>query len=173
MKKQITRQEITEVKKLLKLVLETDEYTDIQRMGGLTNKTYYVKLTDGQEYVARIPGEGTEALIIRDHERISTELACCLGVDVQLLHFGKDGTKLTKYIPNAITMSADTISSEENLSKVAEIFRRLHSCGIDTGVPFEVFDMADGYEKIITELKVPLFEDYYMVKLKQILQVDL
>ena len=49
------------------------KYSSIKRMGGLTNYTYHVAVEDGKEYVVRLPGEGTEALINRSEEKISTK----------------------------------------------------------------------------------------------------
>ena len=142
----------------------------IERLGGLTNHTYRAVLEDGREYAVRIPGEGTEELIVRSDEKISTELACRIGVDAKLLYFGEDGTKLTEYVKNGTTMSAESLKDPERIRKMAEIFRRIHGCGEDTGVPFEVFDMAAGYEKIIRDLKVPMFGDYQERK-EEVLEV--
>ena len=163
---EIVEKDIELIKGLLKKVLGTDEYVSLERLGGLTNHTYHVTLADGSEYVVRIPGEGTEELIVRSDERVSTELACRLGVDAQMLYFGDDGSKVTEYIKNAVTMSAETLRDERRIPQMADIYRRIHSCGEDTGVPFEVFDMAAGYEKIIKDLNVPMFDDYEEQKAK-------
>lgn len=160
MAREIMNQDLEHISKLLKEVLNKDGYTAVERLGGLTNHTYHVTLDDGKEYVIRIPGEGTEEMIVRSDEMTSTKLACRLGIDADVLYFGKDGAKVTEYIPNALTMNAELIAQEERIAQVAGIFRVLHSCGEDTGVPFEVFDMAAGYEKIIRDMKVPMFEDY-------------
>ena len=116
------------------------------------------------EYVVRIPGEGTEELIVREDEKVSTELACRLGIDAKCLFFGKDGAKVTEYIPGAVTMSAELMKRERHIEQVAEIFIKLHNCDEDTEIPFEVFDMAAGYEKIIRENDVILYDDYKAVK---------
>ena len=166
MAREILTEDIPKIKKLLHIVFGQEEFTDISRMGGLTNHTYKITLTDGGEYVVRIPGEGTEELIIRSNEKISTQLACDLGIDAETLYFGDDGSKVTKYIPNAITMSTELISQEKHINQVAKIFKKLHSCNADTGVPFEVFEMAAGYEKIIYDNNVPMFEDYKEKKSK-------
>ena len=164
MAREIIEKDIGAVKELLKNVIGTDEYTDLSRMGGLTNHTYKVTMTNGEEFVVRIPGEGTEEMIIRSDEMVSTKLACDLGVDAEMLYFGKDGSKVTRYIKNAITMSAETIKAPERINQVAEIFRKMHSCGVDTKVPFEVFPMAESYEKIIADKNVPMFEDWAEIK---------
>lgn len=164
MAKEILKEDVPKIKALTQKVLGTDCFADLSRMGGLTNHTYKVTLNDGQSFVVRIPGDGTEELIVRDDEKKSTLLACSLGIDAEMLYFGDDGSKVTRYIDNAVTMSADSIKDPLCISQMAEIFKTLHNCGKNTGVPFEVFDMAAGYEKIIADKNVPMFEDFEEVK---------
>lgn len=164
MAKEIIQQDLPKVRALIQKVLKAPDYKTIERMGGLTNHTYHVTMEDGKEYVVRIPGEGTEEMIVRSDEKASTTLACELGVDAQMLYFGDDGSKVTQYIPNAVTMSAATLHEKEHIDQMAEIFRKMHTCGKDTGVPFEVFDMAASYEKIINDKNVAMFDDYEAVK---------
>ncbi len=164
MEKAVVKEDVARVEQILLQVLGTNEYTELARMGGLTNHTYKVTLTDGQAYVVRIPGEGTEEMIDRASERKSTQLACSLGIDAPLLYFGPDGSKLTQFIPNALTMSAELLQDEHRIAQMAQLLQILHSCGQATGVPFEVFAMAESYEKIIADKKVPMFEDYVDIK---------
>ena len=169
MAREILKEDIPKVKVLLSRVFGSEDYTDISRMGGLTNHTYKITRADG-EYVVRIPGEGTEEMIVRSDEKKSTNLACELGIDAELLYFGDDGSKVTRYIANAITMSSDLLKQDKYINQVAEIFKKLHSCGVDTGVPFEVFDMAAGYEKIIFDNNVSMFDDYD-IKKAEVMQI--
>lgn len=164
MTNEIIQEDIPQIKALLLNVLKTDHYAELSRMGGLTNRTYRVTLENGEEYAVRIPGLGTEELIVRSNEKISTQLACDLGIDAQMLFWGENGDKVTKFIKGAVTMSPDTLKEPEHIKQAAEIFKKLHSCGVDTKVPFEVFDMAEGYEKIIYEKQVSMFDDYREVK---------
>jgi len=53
----------------------------------MTNRSYKRIRKNGQAYLVRIPGEGTEPLINRKNEHISTELACKLDIDSELLYF--------------------------------------------------------------------------------------
>lgn len=46
-----------------------ENYQEIERLGGLTNHTYHVKMKDGRQYAVRIPGDGTEELIVRSDEK--------------------------------------------------------------------------------------------------------
>lgn len=164
MAKEIILEDIPVVKELMLKVLGTDDYADLSRMGGLTNHTYKVTLKNGKEYVVRLPGEGTEEVIVRSDEKISTKLACDLGVDAQMLYFGDDGSKVTEYIKNAVTMSAESLKNPERIKQVAKIFRKMHDCGVDTKVPFEVFQMAASYEKVIEDNNVSMYDDYNEIK---------
>ena len=162
--REIVESDLPMVRELLEKVFSDGEYTDITRLGGMTNHSYKVVRTDGTEYLVRIPGEGTEELICRADERKSTELACRLGIDSQLLYFGDDGTKVMRFISNAQPMNSEVMCRPENIRQAAAIFRKLHTCGEDTGVRFEVFEMADSYEKIIRANNVAFHEDYAEVK---------
>lgn len=163
MKKTIVEKDVLQIRNLIDQVIGNQEILKIERMGGLTNHTYHVRLESG-EYVVRIPGEGTEELINRRDEKTSTLLAYQLDIDARLIYFGNDGSKVTEYIHGAETMCAETMRDPVHIRQAAAIFKKLHTCGEDTGVPFEVFDMADGYESIIKKYKVPMFTDYQETK---------
>ena len=136
----------------------------INRLGGMTNHSYKVTLETGEELLVRIPGEGTEEMINRGDEYKSTKLACDLKIDSELLYFGDDGTKIMKFIHDPQPMNEAVMKKTEILHQAAEIFHRLHTCGVDTGVRFEVFEMAELYEKIIREGGVAFYDDYDEVK---------
>ncbi|MBR2633978.1 MAG: phosphotransferase [Clostridia bacterium] len=161
--REIISQDVPKIEALLEKVFSDKSYRELSRLGGLTNHTYRVLREDGSEYVLRIPGEGTEELICRADERVSTDLACRLGIDASLLYFGEDGAKVTRYLPEAETMNSLRLKQAENIRRVARIFQILHRSGENTGVPFEVFDMAKGYERIISSMKVSMFEDYSLI----------
>ena len=156
--------DIPKLKELMKMVFGDDEWKDIQRLGGMTNHSYKITRNDGEEYLVRIPGDGTEEMINRMDERKSTELGCKLGIDSPLLYFGDDGCKVMKFIHDPQEMNEDVMKRPENLKQAAAIFHKLHTCGEDTGVRFDVFEMADLYEKIIRDGGVAFYEDYENVK---------
>lgn len=156
--------DLRQIRKLLSLVLGSDDYQSIERLGGMTNHTYKVSLENGDAYVLRIPGAGTEDLIDRANERISAKLACRLGIDAEVLLFSDCGHKVTKFIAGAQTLSPASFSDPELLKKAAQTLRTLHICGEDTGVAFDVFDMVQGYERIISSNHVPLFSGYGEIK---------
>lgn len=162
--REIEAADIPQLHDLMKLVFGDGEWKDIARLGGMTNHSYKITRADGREYLVRIPGEGTEEMINRLDERKSTELGCKLGIDSPLLYFGDDGRKVMRFIHDPQPMSEEVMRRRENLLQAAAIFHKLHNCGEDTGVRFEVFEMADLYEKIIRDGGVAFYDDYEKVK---------
>lgn len=143
-----------------------EEVVDIRRMGGLTNISYHVT-TNKNEYAYRLPGRGTEELINRHDEKISTLLASELGIDTEIYYFDDEsGVKISKYLTNSITMDSQSLALKENVILVAGTLRKLHRCGQDTKVVFDFMKFASDYEKIILKHNVDLFEDYEEIKVK-------
>jgi len=162
--REIEKNDIPKLQDLMKRTFGEDIWIDIRRLGGMTNHSYRITRTDGQQYLVRIPGEGTEQMINRRNERKSTELACRLGIDSPLLYFDDSGRKVMEFIRDPQPNSAEMMQKPEILRQAAEIFRKLHTCGEDTGVRFEVFEMAALYERIIREGGVAFYDDYEAVK---------
>lgn len=162
--RKVVESDIPKLKALIERELDVGGYELIERLGGMTNHTYRVRLEDKGEYVIRIPGEGTEKMISRRNERINTMLACELGIDARMLFFGEDGTKVTEYVKNAETLNMAAMKNSDVIVGVAGILKKLHACGKETGVPFDVFDMAKTYEKVIKDNAVSMYSDYEMVK---------
>ena len=160
----IVEKDITKIYQLVKDQLNYSEELMIERMGGLTNHTYKISLNDGSLYVVRIPGDGTEDMISRKDEKVSTLLACSLGIDENVLYFGDDGSKITKYILNAQTLHKDLMQQDYILKDVAKTLKTLHTCGEDTKIDFDVFSMASNYEKIIFDNHVDMYDDYKDIK---------
>ncbi|HOB37353.1 MAG: phosphotransferase family protein [Clostridiales bacterium] len=151
------------LKQIAKELFSEDEIKDVRRLDGLTNHTYAVTLNCGK-YVFRLPGDGTEELINRHDEKISTELASQVGVDVPLIYFNaQTGVKVAEYIDGE-TMSPESMKENRNVRGAAQLFGKIHNCGKDTHIPFEVFDMAKGYEKIISDNGVSFYDDYAEIR---------
>lgn len=145
--------------------LNVKKIGEISKMGGLTNRTYRIQTLEGKNYVVRLPGEGTEKIINRKNEKISNELACQIGIDSYLHYFDENtGIKITEYIDQSQTMNSRLMCEEENIIRVARILKHLHSSNVDTGVPFDVIDMAETYENFIVENNGFFYEDYEEVK---------
>ena len=162
--RKIEEKDIPQIRNILMIVFNDDKYKDIERLGGMTNHSYKITRFDGKEFLVRIPGEGTEEMINRLDEKKSTELACKLGIDSELLYFGDDGCKVMLFFEEPQEMNEKVMQKKENLTQAANIFYKLHNCGVDTKVPFEVFDMAKLYEKVIINSNTKVYDDYNDVK---------
>lgn len=159
------------IEKLAQAIFPVNSVISLTRLGGLTNRSYCVLLDSGKQYVFRLPGEGTEELINRQYEKISTVLACKLGIDTDLLYFcDKTGIKISRYIENAVTMSPNTMRKSKNILAVADLLKTLHKCGFNTDVPFEFFQMVNSYENFIKLNNGSFYEDYYEVN-RQVMQI--
>lgn len=161
--------DVKQIQSLQQQLFPEQEIQTIKRLGGLTNHSYAVALTKGT-YVFRIPGEGTETLIDRLAERVSTMLASRLNIDSPVLYFDTKGRKVTKWIPNAKTMNADTLKEESNIKRVATVFHTLHTCKEDTNVIFDLKAMAEAYEQFILDNDGQMYEDFDEVR-KQVYQL--
>lgn len=152
------------VEEVLQGVVGEKNIKNVTRMGGLTNRTYKVE-TDDLSYMVRLPGEGTEEIINRRDEKVSTELACNEEIDAKLYYFDPEtGVKVSEYIESSETMCPERIREESNIKRVAAIFKRLHTSGVDTKVPFDVIDMAETYERFILKKGGKMYDDYAEVK---------
>ena len=162
--REIIDDDISRIKEMLKEVFGDEEYIDLERLGGMTNRSYKVVRTNGKEYICRIPGEGTDKMINRSNERKNTVLACDLGVDTKLLYFTDDGKKVMEFVQKPQPMNKEVMQRSDIIKQATDIIRKLHTCGIDTSVRFDVFEMAGLYEKIIKDEKVAFYDDYEEVK---------
>lgn len=164
--REIIKQDVLDIEVLINKVFHTLTIIHVERLGGLTNHSYKVTLSNNKSYVVRLPGEGTSELINRHDEKVSTELACLLGIDAKLVYFDENGTKISEYIEDAVTLNAEMLREDKTVIKVAKIFSTLHNSNVDTKVPFEVFDMAKSYEDIINKYHVSMYDDYNEIKNK-------
>lgn len=86
----IEAEDLPKVKALLETVFQSGEYSDIQRLGGMTNHSYKVTRADG-EIPCPAPGEGTEELINRQDEKKAPSLpvswalirSCCISATTE------------------------------------------------------------------------------------------
>ena len=152
--------DIMEISKLVKKQFNEDSVANILKLElGLTNRSYRVDINAGS-FVIRFPGEGTEEIINREDEYISNKLACDLSIDTNLLFFDKTGVKISEFILEPLTMSPELLRQESNIIMAAEIFRKLHSCGVNTKVDFDVRDKIDIYERFIIKNNIGFYDDY-------------
>lgn len=147
------------------LYLDDSDLLNVHRLGGLTNRNYKVETTN-ENYVLRLPGEGTEELINRKDEHICTRLANEIDIDSELLYFENDsGIKISRYIEQAETMDTDSVRNNKNMRLIADIFKKLHNSGKTVPVIFDVFQKIEEYEDALNKHEDNLFwSDYEVIK---------
>ena len=138
----------------------------IERLGGMTNHSYKVVLDCGV-YVFRIAGEGTEEIISRTDEYKNFKIAGELGIDAPVLYFEDEtGMKISEYLKDAVTMSQESMKNSDNYRMAANVLSKLHNCGKDSGVAFDIFAICEDYEKFSSKNNVAMYNDYAEMRSK-------
>lgn len=134
-----------------------------ERLGGLTNLVYRVRTPD-RDYVLRVAGPGTESFIDRKVEAKNARAAAAAGVSPEVLFVDEtDGLMLMPHIP-ATTMSPELFRSTPGApARAGTAFARLHDSGRTFEFRFELFQMIDGYLKLLGELGATLPDGYHDV----------
>lgn len=134
------------------------------RLGGLTNLNYRIECEKGT-FVLRLAGPGTADYIARDAEKHNAQVAAEAGVNAELLFFdAADGTMLTRYVENSVTMSIELFKDLGAVQRSAHTFRKLHQCGNPFQGQFDLFAEIDKYLAVLRKLNSPIPEGYQSVK---------
>jgi thiamine kinase-like enzyme len=135
---------------------------EIARLGGLTNLVFRVDL-GGEQYALRVPGKGTEEYINRANEAVAAREAARAGVSPDVLYFDANtGLMVTRLVDNAVTMSPALFKERGSAPARAGLaFRKLHGSGAKFSFHFELFQMIDGYLKVLSTKDVELPNGYH------------
>ena len=113
---------------------------------GLTNTSFIFEVR-GKKYVYRHPGDGTEAILSRPHEKRALELAKEAGVDPTFLYMDEnEGWKISHYVAGIRRPSYD---SPEDSSRVLAVLRKLHASGLSVDWEFRPWEEAAKIEEIL------------------------
>ena len=152
------------------LNIDMKQIKQIAAIGGMTNKNYKVMIDD-QNYVLRVPGNGTEKMISRVDEIKNAAFAHEIGVDADLIYFNEQtGIKISKFIEDAQTLSPEGAKKPYVMKKICQLLNQLHQCGREMENEFNVYEKIESYEQLLNELKGEYYEDYQLVK-QQVLQL--
>lgn len=141
---------------------------------GLTN-TSFVFEVKGKKYVYRYPGEGTETIISRKHEKLSLEIAKETGVDPTYIYMNdEEGWKISSYVPNIRMPEYDDF---EDSKRVIRVLRDLHKKKMHVDWSFRPYEDALDIERQIlakTQIMIPDYEEIKdrVTKLYKIVQKD-
>lgn len=132
----------------------------VEQIGGMTNRNFKVSF-DGNDYVLRIPGNGTEGMVERKNEEVNTLLTYRMGISPEFFYFNEDtGIKLTRFIDGAETLTPATVQRYEHLVQIADILRRLHHSSVRLNNDFNVFREIVSYEKLLDKIGAKMYSGY-------------
>lgn len=138
----------------------------ICQIGGMSNKNFKVEL-GSQEYVLRVPGIGSEGMVVRRNEEHNSFQACQMGITPPIKYFNADtGIKLTNYVKNAKTFDSMMVKQPENMDQIAGIFRTLHHSSVKFENEFNVFKEILNYEKLLDKARGKMYDGYEPVRRK-------
>jgi len=149
------------------LEINSAEITNIDLVvGGMTNNSYKVTINN-QNYIARIPGNGTAEMINREYEKANCVIANELELDAKIIYINADnGVKIAEFIEGAQTLTVAMTKREDVMVKVTKLLRTLHQSKVLFQNDFDVFREIEKYELLAQSLNVCLFEDYNQTKLR-------
>ena len=138
----------------------------ITQIGGMSNKNF--KVVKGcSEYVLRVPGNGSEGMVVRSNEEQNSMQACKMGINPPVRYFNaKNGIKLADYVKNAETLNGATIQRTSNMDKIVKIFQTLHHSHVRFGNEFNVFNEILNYEHLLEKANGRMYEGYEPVREK-------
>lgn len=123
--------------------------TDISSLKkGMTNRSF-VFSCEGNKYIMRIPGEGTEKLINRQEEATVYELIAPQNICDPLVYINpQNGYKITKYVDNARV--CDPFSKNDVVICI-DALKRFHKLSLKVSHTFDLFDKIEFYENLWQE----------------------
>ena len=114
--------------------------------GGKTNESYIVFCRNDKKFLARIAGAGTEKFIDRSKEMINVAVADQIGVAPKL--YAKDGSNLLlEFIDGVCTTSQDILYFNNNVHKLTEQLRKLHSSPVEFKGHFSFIQSFEIYKR--------------------------
>jgi thiamine kinase-like enzyme len=127
--------------------------------GGITNSNYQIE-AGGDVFVLRIAGADTELLgIDREHEYQANLIAGKLGIAPEVYYFIRpEGYLVTRFI-NGRPILPEEICQSQNLRRVTQLIRKIHSMPEIPG-RFDVFQMIADYSEIARRQQVAFPGNY-------------
>lgn len=126
---------------------------------GLTN-TSFVFEVKGKKYVYRHPGDGTETIISRKHEKKALELAKSIGVDPTFIYMNdEEGWKISEFVSGIRTPD---YGSFEDSKRVIGVLKQLHDRNLHVDWEFRPYEDGIDIERQIlekTEITIPDYQE--------------
>lgn len=138
------------------------EIEDIQPLKkGMTNRSFLFTCQN-QQYIMRIPGEGTDQLINRKQEATVYEKIRDIGLCDPLIYINpRNGFKITQFLDNTRVCNPNNWS---DISKCMLMLREFHNLELNVEHEFDLFGQIEFYESLKGNNTVSCFEDYLETK---------
>lgn len=156
---QLQNEAITTIAKALNVpTTEIKEITVLKK--GMTNRSFLFSC-QGQKYIMRVPGEGTDQLIDRREEASVYQVIHDKKICDDIVYINpENGFKITKYLPNVRVCNPH---EEGDLQKVMRVLRNFHQQGITVDHEFDLWGKMEFYETL-WEGKPSAYRDYQRTK---------
>lgn len=146
------------------LQCEEKDITDISVLKkGMTNCSFaFTCNKDGNKYVYRHPGSGTEAFISRNSEYFSMQIAKQLNIDSTFIYMHPtEGWKLSLYIENARVLD---YHNPKELEQAVQLLARLHDANVQSEFSYRLWDQANDFLQKLQELRKDNTPDFYSLR---------
>lgn len=139
---------------------------EITQIGGMSNKNFRINF-EGNSYVLRVPGNGSEGMVERANEEFNALEACKMGVNPKIRYFNAEsGIKLADFVTNAETLTAATIQRHDNMKKIAKIYQIIHHAHIRLKNEFNIFHEIEKYDSLIRQADAEMYNGWETVRPK-------
>ena len=137
--------------------VRADEITEIAVLKkGMTNRSFLFRVR-GEQYIMRIPGEGTEKLISRRQEAAVYAAIRGKGLCDDPVYINPEtGYKITKYLPGVRVCDPE---SGEDLRRCMAKLREFHRMHLQVEHGFDIWGQIDFYESLWPS-RQSLYRDY-------------
>ncbi len=141
--------------------VQPDEINEIRILKkGMTNRSFFYRV-DGENYILRIPGEGTDQLINRKEEAEVYQLLDGLEISDNLVFIdAKKGYKITRFLTDARVCD---VKSDDDLKNCMRKLKDFHDSNLKVGHVFDIFEKINFYESLWKE-RNSQYVDYLQTK---------
>lgn len=148
---------------LISEVLSCDEQeiTGIMSLKkGMTNRSFQFSCR-GKKYIMRIPGEGTDKMINRQHEYAVYMQLRGKGITDPVVYISpENGYKITEYLEGARTCNSE---NPEDVNRCMKYLREFHNLNLQVEHTFDLYGQIEYYENLWGE-ETSAYRDYAETK---------
>ncbi len=143
--------------------VESEEIGDLSALKkGMTNRSFKFTL-DGDKYIIRIPGEGTDKLIDRKNEYDVYMAIRGSGISDDVIYISpEDGYKISRFIQGSRVCDS---SNPEEVKLCIEKLKEFHEMNLKVEHEFDIFENINYYESLWKN-QPSIYSDYLETKEK-------